>query len=400
MRLFKESKEGFSLIEVIVAVAILAIVALPILFYFTDAAVHSAKGKNEQEANMAAQSVIEELDSVEDFGGIEDYLDKGVGSGWTVKNKAPEPLDLSDPSDATKVQTTLEKAGIDVDGHTYNANITIDYGAYPALTGSDGKVLQHYNVYDNPHFAELYSDSSVVASEGDQTTVGVNQLYYQLNKVDPAEANAENYHFAEKITKENIKSNMDRTFVLDVSTVPGSTDLLRVRAYYNFVYNLVAHPVAGVNWNPSDGSVGPTAIAVLKDTKVEKGKLENVFFMFKAMAGHSTEQASINISALGTEDAKKLKISFISQTDKTTGTDNIASGYKIQLGGDSMFDLAKYYTSGDPDHITLSGAVPNFSKGFIEKVKDKRMALVTVEVYRTDDSTKEILATSTTSKSI
>ena len=335
MRLLKESKEGFSLIEVIVAVAILAIVALPILFYFTDAAVHSAKGKNEQEANMAAQSVIEELDSVEDFGGIEDYLDKVSGSGWTVKNKAPEPIDLSDPSDATKVKTTLEKAGVDVDGHTYNANITIDYSAYPALVGSDGKVLQHYNTYDNPHFAELYSDSSVVASEGDQTMVGVNNLYYQLNKVDPSESSDENFHFAEKVSKDTIKLNMDRTFVLDVSGVPGSTDLLRVRAYYRFDYNLTAHPVTGVT------AVQPVT-AVMEDTKVERGKLENVFFMFKVIAGHNDEKAEINIAELG-EKAKDLKISFISQTDKNTGTDNIASGYKITLTGDSKFGVAKYF---------------------------------------------------------
>ena len=39
-------KEGFSLIEVIIAVALLALMALPILAYFTNAAVTTSRGKN------------------------------------------------------------------------------------------------------------------------------------------------------------------------------------------------------------------------------------------------------------------------------------------------------------------------------------------------------------------
>ena len=67
-------KEGFSLVEVIIAVALLAFMALPILAYFTNAAVTTSRGKNSQKATMAAESVLEELNSFDTLEQMEEYL--------------------------------------------------------------------------------------------------------------------------------------------------------------------------------------------------------------------------------------------------------------------------------------------------------------------------------------
>lgn len=42
----KSMKEGFSLVEVIVAIAVLALLSLPILAYFSDASVFTSRGKH------------------------------------------------------------------------------------------------------------------------------------------------------------------------------------------------------------------------------------------------------------------------------------------------------------------------------------------------------------------
>ena len=50
---------GFTLVELILTIAILAIVTIPILNYFTDAAKHNARSRQKQNAAIVAREVLE-----------------------------------------------------------------------------------------------------------------------------------------------------------------------------------------------------------------------------------------------------------------------------------------------------------------------------------------------------
>lgn len=55
---------GFSLIEVIIAIVILALVTIPLLSYFTDSLQHSVRMARQQRATLAAQEITESLKAV------------------------------------------------------------------------------------------------------------------------------------------------------------------------------------------------------------------------------------------------------------------------------------------------------------------------------------------------
>ena len=77
--IFKREHEGFSLIEVIIAMAILAILSMPILAYFSNAMVSTSQGRDTHKASMVAQSVVEELNSCATFEQIEKLAASGPG---------------------------------------------------------------------------------------------------------------------------------------------------------------------------------------------------------------------------------------------------------------------------------------------------------------------------------
>lgn len=62
-RIRKQNNAGFSLLEVVLAMAILAIISLPLLQYFSSSAKYNAMMKNKQKATIMAQELTENLKS-------------------------------------------------------------------------------------------------------------------------------------------------------------------------------------------------------------------------------------------------------------------------------------------------------------------------------------------------
>lgn len=65
---------GFSLVEVILALTILALVTLPVINYFTYSSVRTIDGRERQTATMAAEDVVEELKAYSHVEQIEDLV--------------------------------------------------------------------------------------------------------------------------------------------------------------------------------------------------------------------------------------------------------------------------------------------------------------------------------------
>ncbi|MCM1237417.1 MAG: type II secretion system GspH family protein [Ruminococcus flavefaciens] len=57
----KEDNHGFTLVEIVVTIMVLAIITVPLLSYFTDSVRHSARTKQQQNAVVLAQNTLEEL---------------------------------------------------------------------------------------------------------------------------------------------------------------------------------------------------------------------------------------------------------------------------------------------------------------------------------------------------
>ena len=121
---------GFSLIEVVLAVAILALVALPIINYFTYSSLHAIEGRDRQCATTAAENVVEELSSYSNYTQIKgltatpDPSGPAPSSAPVWQKSSPKPGESPDP------QSDYLERPVTVDGFDYKARVQIQYGVY------------------------------------------------------------------------------------------------------------------------------------------------------------------------------------------------------------------------------------------------------------------------------
>ena len=85
----RRQSQGFSLIEVLIAIAVLGVVAMALLSFFSSANFYSSTGKSTQKADMAGQSVLEELNACSNFEEIETNL-TATGSAWKLEKLATQ----------------------------------------------------------------------------------------------------------------------------------------------------------------------------------------------------------------------------------------------------------------------------------------------------------------------
>ena len=403
MQRIVKREEGFSLIEVIVAVAILAILSMPILLYFTNSAVQSANGRYEQAADMAAQTVVEEIDSVDNFDYIENALVNN-GNNWNISSLSPD----------INGKTVLTRP-VSVNGNNYIADVTIDYGAYgSALAGPtaapdatpiptppagatptpDTGLKAKFNNYQNPHFRDLYSDESVVISEKSDTfNSGVYNLYHEINGVA---AGVTPPPSAEPF--DSIKNKTKKIYKL--TAVPYPEGMFTVKGSCVFYIDKEG---STSGFDDSDYS----AEIVLTNTQIEKSKLKSIYFLFSAIYGVADKESEssikqsviVDFSAVDDETLKNLEISFIRQNDYAEEVDKNKT-YELIFDTTRCVNYlwSKYYNN---DKVNLNG--PTYGGGLMNKTQDKRIAYVKVEIYRSDESgNKEgsVLATNTTSKTV
>ena len=218
----KINNEGFSLVEVLVAVIILALVAGPILMAFVMSARFNARARESQRVTAVAESVMEE------FKGMSIKEARTAGSGYT---------DIT-PIGATSFTFQGLKP---IDGHDYDVKVT----ATP-LRDKEAENLNGGDVtkdsYVNDAFMDPYS-----------TFVYTQDLYQDKEIYDQMLNNIytfldDNYNFsvvnpgvsASDLDKDKI--NADRIIVLEIT---GDEDEQNVRVIYYYNYKIENYPVPG-----------------------------------------------------------------------------------------------------------------------------------------------------------
>ena len=418
MSFLKNNKQGFSLIEVIVAVAILAVLSMPILLYFTRSAVQSANGRHEQAADAAAQSVVEEIDSIIDFQRFENELVASGSAVWTI---------VSGPAANINETTVLERPiSIDYDGYgtkNYIARATVDYNSYKA--SSDANKTARYNNYNNPHLSEVYNDKNVLISEADESEAGFYAVYNTVIGSSSLSAST--------TTFDQVKAGAKRDFELSVKPVVGEADNCYVKGGYKFTFI-------------DDSGMSHVVHVVIKEVKVAIADLSNIYFLFKPMdvtSGNPSNDCKATIDIDGVPGSQ-LSLSFIRQKSTVFGTAPLpvsgpAATEIISVDGD--YDLSNKVTievessSGEWQNATIfANANVEFTNArefykktdelknqvnhkradgvmdddgnlwMVSSPNDKRIAKITVSVYQKDSvsggPSGKPLATAITSKSI
>lgn len=211
------ANSGFTLIEVIVAVGVLAIVATSVLSFFSQSAKYNANARMQQRATLASQTVTEDIMSYGDLSEMAySYQTINKGNGWEIVNSA-------DPTTCTPLTSIVTPAGetvtsvatstgalaggngmkyyfkrpVIVDGTEFLAMVTVDPTPYstPAGGGTPGDKLQdandniaapssiskvYYNDLSMPELRSIYTDCNIVAVQSDEDETGINLLASEI----------------------------------------------------------------------------------------------------------------------------------------------------------------------------------------------------------------------------
>ena len=355
----RRMKEGFSLIEVIIAVALLALMALPILAYFTNAAVTTSRGRNAQKATMAAESVLEELNAFDTLEQLEKYLkDESAGSSdWGITQAESTTAEAGKSS-----TTTVTKKNIMVDDSSYNAKVTLEYD-YPV--DSSNPSYTNPNQKKMPDLGEVYSSENAVIKETDQLDRAIS--HYLMEYPDE--------------TSTGIIDKLERELYLDIMEKDG---VYTVTGSYHYIYN---------------GDTADTYDAVVTRTKVENPA--NVYFFYRrtyyetggAVTSKNDPERVVVTADNNISDKTALKehmgnmhIYFICQ--KESGESDIPTSYRLKFFGPSNGPIngaaaeAYYHVNVEADSLPgkygKQELVTSSAKG--------RIARVVVDVYSPDDS--------------
>lgn len=320
----RRQSDGFSLIEAMIAVAVLGIAALSLLSYFSSANFYASSGRNTQKADMAGQSVLEELHACETFEQIENNLLAATGSAWTLVSKETD-------------STLLVKEPVTVDGTGYQARVTLDYD-YSTTDADGNSTASQYNNYRSPQLEEIYSPHHVVFSETDQLSTAVSYFYYQDTSV----------------SKTAIQNALTRDLCLDVAKDAENPDLYRMRAYYEYHYG------------------GDDYQTVIKEQKIEVSELQNVYIFYNLLReGIIVEPVQVNLHDVSMEEAEKIHLYLVCQK----GDMEPSSSYWLDVTGSGNYLQMTYYTNG--------AAAPAVSSetDIVRHATGKRIAAVTVDIY-------------------
>lgn len=134
---------GYSLIELLVAVVILAIIVIPVVQSFLATMRTNQKAKLAEQATIAGQNVMEELKSSD----VDTLLASVASNSGTTVTK--------DPVSGGQIITFVTD-DIVVDNRTFQARVTLDSTADVSLTEGDGKSDNEITDYNREVLTQLY----------------------------------------------------------------------------------------------------------------------------------------------------------------------------------------------------------------------------------------------------
>ncbi len=335
----KRKADGFSLVEVIIAVAVLAIAVMFLLSYFSGANRYANWGKKTQKADMAAQSVVEELASCTTMEQVENMV-TASGSSW-VATSTPDP---------SGDNAYLLTRNVSVDDTNYKAKVKFDFLSYkatppPAATGQASK----FNRYEVPQLEDVYSKHSVVLEETDQTASATGELVYQVYQDDKS------------VSKSTIENGLKRTMYIHISPYPdASGELYLVKGYYEYLFE---H--AGKTYKSK---------MPIKDVKIEKDKLQKIYLFYRPVNGVLQDDILyVSVDSSMPPGFNMADYAFYPILQDSAKSED----YKLVLTGETV----NVFTN-----VTASGKLAGGANSLVTRKTEARIAKVTVEIYYEDET--------------
>lgn len=237
----KNDNSGFTLVEILLALAVLAIVSIPLLSYFSDASKMNALSARKERANLVAQSIIEDFKAQDMKSIAEEYRGDPTGKRHQYKYSDYNPTPSATgggvyaateefvPNTVANYETMnvlpyyFEWKDYDAGDAKFDVRIEVKEGMYQrrhADIASAGAYVSDWNMFSEYDVGTVESNLNAVIEEGVSDKVAA---IASLSRVSGA-----------VVTESNIK----RTIRISVDRTP--SDTMNVKAVFN--YQLIGNP--------------------------------------------------------------------------------------------------------------------------------------------------------------
>ena len=168
----KKNNRGFSLIELLVSVTILAIIVIPLMHSFITAVRTNEKAKRTLNATTAGQNLVEQIKAES----LKEVLDSVDDANKVIEQvMIPDPTAPTDPSKARPAadangpvnKYTLTYKDINVNGQMYQAVVTLDPSAYidqGNKVDGEGNPVVDLNAYNSIAISQVSNMNSAVSA--------------------------------------------------------------------------------------------------------------------------------------------------------------------------------------------------------------------------------------------
>lgn len=359
MRQLKGNDKGLSLIEVLVAVMILAIVATPFLHSFVTAANTNSKAKAMNNATVLAQSVMEGLkaEPLQEIARQFDYPEKGfrivdpgrIGDG---SNPAPHVSELRYDSAAAAFSTALNYENPLLTGETDKRSMVTasiysedsgenyeflgqsdgiyyfdirnagqDNASYDVLVKLDATPYRTGGTVDAGHLFNAEDMAKLPIINPDRDAVCIQKEDYTLNAISEFQA------AYPLLTEEEIRQKLNRTITVIIDKEKAGFDLYKttVLTEYKYTFQNGSDPVReyvkeSENFNRVETEQKLRSVylyyfplyssSLARDEVIIQNRKEIPvdFYLFKQVGSDAT---------LGAEDNYRMKLTFLEKTGVT-----------------------------------------------------------------------------------
>lgn len=358
---------GFSLIEVIIAMAVLALISLPLINYFLDSLRQSAHMAKRQNATLTAQELSEALKSAEFL--IKENVGPGGVVTYTLEN----------------LPATLTGASID-DSAFNHSGPNAGRGEF-VVTGTSGQfdvsiTVSTDSASNNTDRALIHgidASTDVLLLERSQYNEAL--IYFMAANTEYCAQNPGQV----PLTQDAIKNNMTR--IIYVNVVKNSSDYT-VQAYYDY-------SCTGLK------GAGSAALTFQSSylANVKTASLSNLYLMYDCLetssGGLRDDTIEMTIPSSSADPNLSLGIYLVAQNLPASG-----SSYSIQINGCSSSDTrldfhSNYRTS---DHLKVDTVELTNKKPLTETGKPLRVLVITTQVFEAGHVGGTPLATMTSTK--
>lgn len=389
-----KDKKGFTLVELILTIAILAVVTMPILNYFTDSAKHNAKSRQKQNATVAAQEVLENFKNAS-YSLDDPAVVCSAEPDWTVAS-AP---------DADGVYTLTKDETVDKSPFKITAKIkpvkAVDKSASsPAPTTSSD--------YKKYVIGTMDSTKDVMVSEHGQTLEAAGLAF--LNKYNAACAGASPAKVPDSsITADWFKNKMDCAIIISAkqdSDPSKKEDYDIITVTYKYTY-----AGAQVDLGLTAAELPVTDLKyedIVESTSIRVDKLENIYLFYTALTADDKICLETDDADAIRNKAHDLNLFVIAQSSVKYGTapDKTPTGYVARPQNYKLtFDatrgpgfqdkIANVYLNLETSEFDSTGTIGSKAKTtLVHSESVNRIAEITVTVDSKDGSTTGIVEVS------